>query len=129
MEEENKIVMFDASGAVRILDPEKTEASSKAMTAAREYALKMDQFKKVAAEALTVVDQLAQAIEREKLRAIGARNAVETDTEARGRAVREAELRLLEKQAELDRYVAEYQSLVKVEQEQRHVIERLSGND
>jgi intraflagellar transport protein 20 len=124
--EEDKLVTFDANGAIRIYDPEKFDEMVKTINCQKEYLMKMDEFKAIVSQTMGIVQQLGQAIETEKLRAIGSRNVVESEAEARKRAMQDAEVRLRQKQIELDRYVAEYSSLLKVEAEQRQVIQRLS---
>jgi intraflagellar transport protein 20 len=124
--DEEKAVMFDQNGALRVYDPELYDQATKTLTTQREYVEKMDQFKAVISQSMTIVQQLGKAIEREKLRAIGARNLAESEAEARKRVLREAELRVEEQQSELDRLNAEHGALVKVEAEQRAVIQRLS---
>uniref|UniRef100_A0A7S1M9Y1 Intraflagellar transport (IFT) protein n=1 Tax=Neobodo designis TaxID=312471 RepID=A0A7S1M9Y1_NEODS len=124
--DEEKAVMFDQNGALRVYDPELFDQATKTLTTQREYVEKMDQFKSVITQSMAIVQQLGKAIEREKLRAIGARNLAESEAEARKRVIREAELRVEEQQSELDRLNAEHASLVKVEAEQRTVIQRLS---
>ena len=124
--DEEKVVQFDPTGAIRVYDPEKFEEAQKTYATQRDYLEKMDQFKGIVTQTMSIVQQLGKAIEKEKLRAIGARNVVESEGEARKRALREAHLRVQEKQAELDRYHAEYTALLKVEQEQKAVIHRLS---
>lgn len=124
--EEEKVVQFDQTGAIRVYDPEKFDEAQKTFNTQRDYLEKMDQFKAVVTQTMAIVSQLGKAIEKEKLRAIGARNVVESEGEARKRALREANLRVQEKQAELDRYYAEYNALLKVEAEQKQVIHRLS---
>ena len=124
--DEEKAVMFDQNGALRVYDPELYDQATKTLTTQREYVEKMDQFKAVISQSMTIVQQLGKAIERETLRAIGARNLAESEAEARKRVLREAELRVEEQQSELDRLNAEHGALVKVEAEQRAVIQRLS---
>jgi intraflagellar transport protein 20 len=124
--DDDKLVMFDANGAIRIYDPEKYDELMKTLNCQKDYSQKMDEFRSIVTQTMSIVQQLGQAIEKEKLRAIGSRNVVESESEARKRALRDAQLRLHEKQIELDRYVAEYSSLQKVEQEQRQIIQRLS---
>eukprot|EP00758_Cryptobia_borreli_P020143 Tbor_TRINITY_DN959_c0_g1::TRINITY_DN959_c0_g1_i1::g.21131::m.21131/K16473/IFT20; intraflagellar transport protein 20 len=124
--EEDKLVMFDSSGMIRIYDPEKYEEMVKTLQCQKDYVEKMDEFVTIVAQTMKTVEQLGKAIETEKLRAIGSRNAVESEGEARKRALRDAEFRLNEKQRELDRSTAEYNALMKVEQEQRQTITRLS---
>jgi intraflagellar transport protein 20 len=124
--EEDKVVMFDVNGAIRIYDPEKYEELTKTLNCQKDYVQKMDEFKAMVNQTMGIVQQLGQAIEKEKLRAIGSRNVVESEAEARKRALLEAQIRLHEKQIELDRYIAEYNSLQKVEAEQKNIIQRLS---
>lgn len=124
--DEDRVVQFDTQGQVRVYDPDKFEEAQKTLRTQQDYVSKMDQFRTAVTATMSIVQQLGKAIEQEKLRAIGARNAVESEGESRKRALRETELRLQEKRSELDRYVAEHTSLQKVEQEQRAIIQRLS---
>ena len=68
-------------------------------------------------------------IEAAKRKAIGKR--IQLESEAERRAQQQAALQALihEKTAELERYAAQYKSLLKVEQEQNQTIERLSNNE
>lgn len=129
--DEERVVQFDQVGSIRIYDPEKYDEAVRALQTQREYLNKMDAFKSLVSQTMAIVEQLGKAIETEKLRAIGMRNAAEREVETRKQTREEALIRVQEKQIELDRAVAEYNSLQKVEQEQRAVIQRLSfsGSD
>lgn len=124
--EDDKVVVFDTNGVIRIYDPEKFDELTKTLNSQKDYLHKMDEFKAMVTQTMGIVQQLGQAIEKEKLRAIGSRNVVESEAEARKRALLEAQIRLREKQIELDRYIAEYNALQKVESEQKAIIQRLS---
>ncbi|KEG14647.1 putative intraflagellar transport (IFT) protein [Trypanosoma grayi] len=124
--DDDKIVMFDAQGAIRMYDPERFDQLLKTIEVEKRFTTRMDDFKNIVNQTMSIVEQLGKAIEEEKLKAIGSRNIVESEAEERFRTVQEAQVRLREKQTELDRYVAEYDSLRKVEQEQELVIQRLS---
>ncbi|CCW68081.1 unnamed protein product [Phytomonas sp. Hart1] len=125
---DDQLIMFDVKGAIRMFDPEKFEELVKCIDTEKEYVDKMGSFCKMVNQTMGIVKKLADAIQSEKLKAIGFRNIVESEAEERFRAVQESEQRLGEKQMELDRYVAEYESLRKVEAEQRITIQRLSEN-
>ena len=75
------------------------------------------------------MDGEAKKIERAKLKAIGQRNKLESEVEDRKRQQNELRSVIDEKHAELERLRVEHQSLVKVEQEQRALIEKLSNNE
>ncbi|KAH8613823.1 putative Intraflagellar transport complex B subunit 20 [Trypanosoma vivax] len=124
--DDDKLVMFDANGAIRMYDPEKFDQMLKTIEVEKRFTTRMDDFKNIVNQTMAVVEQLGRVIEEEKLRAIGSRNIVESEAEERFRTVQEAQVRLREKQIELDRYVSEYESLKKVEQEQELLIQRLS---
>lgn len=124
---DDRLMLFDSHGAIRVYDPDKFDEMVKTLETQKSFLTNMDEFKSTVASTMTIVQQLGKAIEKEKMRAVGARNVVETEADNRKRSLREAQLRLYEKQAELDRYIAEYNALQKVDQEQRHTIQRLSG--
>ncbi|KAH9579846.1 Intraflagellar transport protein 20 [Trypanosoma melophagium] len=124
--DDDKLVMFDANGAIRMYDPEKFDELLKAIEVGKRFTTRMDDFRSIVNQAMTIVEKLGKAIEEEKLKAIGSRNVVESEAEERFRTMQEAQVRLREKQTELDRYLMEYNSLRKVEEEQELIIQRLS---
>ena len=64
----------------------------------------------------------------EKLRSIGERNKVESESENRKKKMMDLNNLLNEKKCEQERYAIELESLQKVEAEQRILIEKLSNN-
>ena len=124
--DEDRVVQFDDAGAVRIYDPERYKEARTTLETGRDYLAKMDMFKTLVGATMSLVEQLGRSIEREKLKAIGMRNVAEREVESRKRAKLEVQVRIHEKQAELDRLIAEHNSLVKVEQEQRAIVHRLN---
>ncbi|KAG5498696.1 hypothetical protein JKF63_02983 [Porcisia hertigi] len=124
--DEDQLIMFDSNGAIRMYDPDKYDELVKTIETERRYMERMDEFRTLVQRTMAIVQSLGEAIEAEKLNAIGFRNIVESEAEERFRAVQEAQVRLREKQMELDRYVAEYDSLKRVEQEQQTFFQHLS---
>lgn len=118
--------MFDSNGAIRMYNPTKFDELIQSIETEKRYVDKMEEFRLMVSQTMAIVNRLGDAIESEKLKAIGSRNIVESEAEERFRTVQEAQLRLREKQMELDRHVAEYESLKKVEQEQQLIFQRLS---
>ena len=76
-----------------------------------------------------VLDAQAKKIEFEKLKAIGQRNAVETEIENRENKKNAMQAQINEKLSELERFNKQYQSLQQIESEQNALIERLSNNE
>lgn len=124
--DEDQLIMFDNQGAIRMYNPEKFDELLKVIETERHYTEKMDEFRTMVNQTMAIVQRLGDAIEQEKLKAIGARNKVESEAEERERTLQEAQIRLREKQLELDRYIAEYDSLVKIEKEQQTTFRSLS---
>lgn len=122
----DELIMFDQNGNIRMYDPEHFDELVKAIEVEERYVAKMGEFRNIATQTMSIVKRLGEAIEHEKMKAIGARNVVESEAEERFRALHEAQVRLREKQMELDRYVAEYESLKKVEEEQQLTFQALS---
>lgn len=118
--------MFDKNGAIRMYNPDKFDELVNAIETEGQYIARMEEFRNMVSQTMTIVQSLGKAIEQEKLRAIGNRNIVESEAEERARMVQEAEVRLREKRIELDRYKAEYDSLKKVEQFQQLTFQHLS---
>ena len=77
---------------------------------------------------VSILNGQSDRIEHEKLKAIGARNRLESELETRKRKTAELQFLLSQKQNELQRLADQYESLVKVEQEQRAIIEKLNKN-
>lgn len=76
-----------------------------------------------------MLDTHASKIEQEKLRAVGLRNQVEGETEARKKRKQELQFLINEKIAELERYNYQLESLQKVEAEQKILIDKLRNNE
>ena len=76
-----------------------------------------------------VLDAQAKKIEFEKLKAIGQRNAVESEVENRENKKKALQAQINEKLSELERFNKQYQSLQQIESEQNALIERLSNNE
>jgi intraflagellar transport protein 20 len=83
-------------------------------------------FSKTVGALTEILHTQSEKIEVEKLRAIGQRNRKETETETRKRRQQEMHFLLAQKQSELQRLHDQYESLLKIEQEQKLLMEKLS---
>lgn len=63
------------------------------------------------------------------MQAVGARNRIEGEADARKKKKQELQTLINEKKMELERLNAQYDSLTKVEVEQKTLIEKLSNNE
>ena len=76
-----------------------------------------------------VLEQQAQKIEDAKLKAIGARNKIEGEEDNRRKKEQELKTQINEKKMMLERLTYQFESLSKVEAEQKLTIEKLSNNE
>eukprot|EP00727_Mastigamoeba_balamuthi_P006307 m51a1_g2297 putative intraflagellar transport (122) ;mRNA; r:422761-423191 len=118
-----ELVKFDSSSRLRLIDPEVHGSSETLERQSREFVANLATFTR------NVLEHKGGIIEKEKLRAIGHRNRVEGQSEERKRLQRELELQIADKQAKLDRLATELETLQRVEQDQRLLIDKLSRNE
>ena len=76
-----------------------------------------------------VLELQATKIEEAKLKAIGARNKIEGEEDNRRKKEQELKTQINEKRMMLERLNYQYDSLKKVENEQKLTIEKLSNNE
>lgn len=74
------------------------------------------------------VETLARKVDSKKLKAIGEKSRLEAIDELESKRQQEMQKELDEREKELERFESEYQSLLKIEQEQRVTIEKLINN-
>ena len=129
MSAEQPSITFDEDCKIRVLDAETFKQTQSLAQEANNFVNKIDEFKATVHSLVEVLGGHADKIEKQKLKAIGQRNKVESEQENRVRQKRLLTALLAEKEAELQRYDAQYESLRKVDQDQRTMIEKLSNNE
>ena len=76
-----------------------------------------------------MLENHSKKIEKEKLKALGKRNQLYEEIESRDKREQELKVLIREKKEELERLKFQNSSLMKIENEQRMIIEKLSNND
>ncbi|CAD8091060.1 unnamed protein product [Paramecium primaurelia] len=122
-------ITFDEQNKIRVLDAEKYRETEQLKIESMDFIKKVLALDEVVQNLNETLEEYSKKIEIEKLRAIGERNKVETEQENRKKKLMELSNILNERKAELDRYQIELDSLQKVEQDQRILIEKLSNNE
>lgn len=77
---------------------------------------------------LEAIEQLAKKVDNMKLRALGEKSKLESIEESKKKRMMELNKVLSERENELVRYENEHQSLLKIDQEQQALIEKLINN-
>eukprot|EP00967_Tisochrysis_lutea_P089753 scaffold127957_cov29-Tisochrysis_lutea.AAC.2 len=129
---------------LHLLPPEQANEAATLQEECREFLGKTQQFGEIISDFISVMESRAKVIESEKLKAIGLGNRVDSEQETRKRKQLEIQVRasrcsgpegathsamINEKKAELERLNAQYDSMVRVEAEQKALIERLTNNE
>lgn len=122
-------ITFDENNQIRILESNIYNDCLGLQTESYDFISKMKQFQDIVGSLVEVLDNHASKIEQEKLRAVGLRNQVDSEPEARKKKQQELQFLNNEKLAELERFSYQLESLQKVEEEQRMLIEKLRNNE
>eukprot|EP00658_Telonema_sp_P-2_P074181 TRINITY_DN6336_c0_g1_i5.p1 TRINITY_DN6336_c0_g1~~TRINITY_DN6336_c0_g1_i5.p1 ORF type:complete len:147 (-),score=52.67 TRINITY_DN6336_c0_g1_i5:526-966(-) len=128
LEMASRLISFDETG-IRVLQADKFDESKKMADECKLFVDKLSEFTDKVGTVVGSVDAQAQNIENEKMKAIGLRNKL--DGEETHRRQRQVELQSLinDKKHECERLNVQLESLVKIEQEQKTLIEKLSNNE
>ena len=110
---------------IRVLDVDKFEKTSDLHDECQSFVKKIQELTGVVQNIIETVDVEAGKIEREKLKAVGFRNRLATEAEIVRKLEMEQKAKVSEKQEELERLNVEYESLVKIKNEQELLINRL----
>ncbi|KRX07369.1 hypothetical protein PPERSA_06984 [Pseudocohnilembus persalinus] len=122
-------ISFDEENKIRVLDAEKFRETEAIKNESMEFIKKVLNQDETITALTETLEVYAKKIEEEKLRAIGERNKVETEAENRKKKMLELNNYLNEKKTELERYKVEYQSLQKVVEDQKKLIDKLSNSE
>ncbi|KAL4110401.1 hypothetical protein PRIC1_002092 [Phytophthora ramorum] len=122
-------ICFDDDCQVRVLDKDNITHTQELDQESNQFATKLEEFHEIVKGVLEVMEGQAKRIEREKLKAIGQRNRVDSEVENRNRQKQMLELQIKEKKTELERYNLQFQSLTKIADEQQVLMDKLSNNE
>ncbi|TPX41613.1 hypothetical protein SeMB42_g01896 [Synchytrium endobioticum] len=120
-------VVFDNLSKLRLLPAATLEASEKLRDECVDFTSKIATFQTAVGEFHDLLKQRAAQVEAEKLKAIGRRKRLESELELRKRKKQQLMSLVREGQSELERLVAQTESLHKVLQEQQQMIDELSS--
>uniref|UniRef100_A0A8D2QGG4 Intraflagellar transport 20 n=1 Tax=Zonotrichia albicollis TaxID=44394 RepID=A0A8D2QGG4_ZONAL len=81
-------------------------------------------FQNIVGSLIELVDQLAKAVESEKMKAIGARNLLKSIAKQREAQEQQLQALIAEKKMQLERYRIEYETLCKIEADQNEFIDQ-----
>jgi len=118
--------MFDVDdlNKIRVLDNETSTKTSQLKEECKDFIDKIDDFQTIVGGFIDLMDNLSTEVEREKLKAIGARNMLKSMAKHRESQQQQLVGLIHEKKTQLERYRIQLQSLEKTEAEQRDFIDQ-----
>ena len=122
-------ITFDADYRVRVYDEAKFKKSEELEKECSGFLDKIGTFSDKVNALVEVLESHATRIDAQKLKAIGSRMTAENEEGQRHRQQRAMQAIIGEKKAELDRYISQYQSLERIEAEQKVLLEKLTAVD
>lgn len=122
-------ISFDSAYQIRTYDEAKFKKSEELERECSGFLDKIGTFSDKVNGLVEVLESHASRIDAQKLKAIGSRMAAENEEGQRHRQQRALQAVISEKKAELDRYIAQYQSLERIESEQKVLLEKLTAAD
>jgi intraflagellar transport protein 20 len=140
----DRIISIDDQYLIRVLDAEKFEEAKNLKDQCAQFLdsrinqlvlpctlifLESSQFVISVNSFTSIMTEKAKQIESEKMNAIGYRNRVVGEKEERKRKQTETQALIIEKQAELERFQKQLDSVQRLELEQKNLLERLANNE
>lgn len=118
--------MFDVDdlNKIRVLDNETATKTGQLKEECKDFIDKIDDFQTIVGGFIDLMDNLSAEVEREKLKAIGARNMLKSMAKQRESQQQQLVGLIHEKKTQLERYRIQLQSLEKTEAEQRDFIDQ-----
>ncbi|KAK3560951.1 hypothetical protein QTP86_023147, partial [Hemibagrus guttatus] len=126
---------FDELNKLRVLDPDVSQKTTELKEECKDFVdskciqvnsdtYKIGQFQKIVGGLIEMVDELSKEAEKEKMKAIGARNLLKSVAKQREAQQQQLQALIAEKRMQLERYRIEYEALSKVEAEQNEFIDQ-----
>lgn len=122
-------ITFDENNQIRVLAADKYRETENVKSETIDFLKKIMSFNEMVTTLIDVLETQAAKIEEAKLKAVGSRNKIEGEEDNRRKREQELKTIINEKRLLLERLTFEFESLQKVEMEQKTTIEKLSNNE
>ncbi len=122
-------ITFDENNQIRVLEADKYRESENLKGECMDFLKKIVTFNDNVEQLIVILDEQAKKIEEQKLKAVGARNRIEGEEDNCRKKEQELKTLINERKMELGRLISEHESLKKIDQEQRNLIDKLSNNE
>lgn len=115
---------FDDLNRIRVLDEDTSSQAQELKDVCQDFLGDIGDFQKIADSFIVIFDTVSKEVEKEKIKAIGARNLLKSYAKQREAQQEQLRALIVEKKTELDRLNIQYTSLAKMEAEQQDFMEQ-----
>ncbi|XP_044755648.1 intraflagellar transport protein 20 homolog isoform X2 [Coccinella septempunctata] len=119
-------IYFDEVDKICILEPEIFKQTNDLKEECKIYTEKIEEFQKIGKKFTTIIEELANKVENEKINAIGARNILQGMEKQKENHQQQLHALIVEKSMELERLKIQLNSLQKTEMEQQDLINQMT---
>ncbi|KAK4876157.1 hypothetical protein RN001_012579 [Aquatica leii] len=119
-------IYFDEVDKIRVLEPEICNQTNELKEQSKIYIEKINEFQKISDTFILLTSNLANEIEKRKMKAIGAHNMLQNMTKEKENHCQQLQALISEKSIELERLKVQLTSLQKIEMEQTEIINQLT---
>ncbi|ESO95305.1 hypothetical protein LOTGIDRAFT_188589 [Lottia gigantea] len=116
---------FDELNKIRVLEPEVSQQTTELKEECKDFVEKIGDFQKIVGTFIGVVDNVAKEVEKEKMKAIGARNLLKSIAKQREAHQQQLHALIIEKKMQLERLRIQHDALNKEESEQNDFLDQL----
>ncbi|RUS85876.1 hypothetical protein EGW08_006360 [Elysia chlorotica] len=116
---------FDELNKIRVLEPDVAQQTKELKEECKEFVDKIGDFQKIVGTFIVMVDTVAKEVEKEKMKAIGARNMLKSIAKQREAEQQQLQALITEKRMQMERLRIQHDALLKEESGQSEFIEQL----
>ncbi|CAF0713907.1 unnamed protein product [Brachionus calyciflorus] len=125
----NAGLYLDELNKIRLLDPESAQQTGELKDECKDFVEKILEFQKIVKYFTEKFDEISKLVEKEKMKAIGSRNAAKSMQKQIEGQVMQLKALYVERKMELERLSHQYDSLVKKESEQLEFIQQFTSHN
>ncbi|XP_015795675.1 intraflagellar transport protein 20 homolog B-like [Tetranychus urticae] len=123
----SRLGLYFDKDSIHIFDPSSNQTTTELITECSEFIQSTKEFKDIVDDFILIVANLKEKVEKEKIKALGSRNALESIGIQKELHRQQLVVLINEKRQELERLNSLEQSLIRDEAEQKDLIERLTN--
>ncbi|KAK9881769.1 hypothetical protein WA026_017287 [Henosepilachna vigintioctopunctata] len=119
-------IYFNEVDKICIVEPDVAKQTCDLKEECKIYTEKIEEFRRISTKFMSIVEELGKEVENEKIKAIGARNILQSMEKEKESHQQQLQAQITEKSMELERLKIQLNSLQKTEMEQMDLINQIT---